>query len=132
MSETQEQNDASSHVEVTRTIDAPVAKVWETLISPAGAEALVGHGALFGNKGESWHSEEGHRGVVRSFHPLEQLRVSWHETDDAPMSMLEFDLSSSEGTTSMFLRHDRVSGDLDADKDQWNQALERFEKVVVG
>lgn len=129
MSETQE-TDAPRHVEVTRTINAPLAHVWETLISPAGAEAIVGRGATFGSKGESWQSDEGHRGVVRSYHPLEQLRVSWHETDDAPMSMLEFDLSEQGESTSLQLRHDRVRGDLDEDLKQWNAALDRFEQTL--
>ena len=56
-------------------MDAPVAQVWQTLISSSGAEALLGPGAAFGGKGEPWHSDEGPSGVLRSYHPQEQLRL---------------------------------------------------------
>jgi uncharacterized protein YndB with AHSA1/START domain len=132
MSETQvEQADASTQVEVSRSIAAPLTHVWETLVSDAGAEALLGDGARFGTKGESWHSSEGHRGVVRSYHPMEQLRVSWHETEDAPMSMVQIDVQSAGSSTAVNLRHDRVRGDLDEDLQWWNEALDRFEKAVL-
>lgn len=133
MSGTQaEQTDASSIARVSRTIAAPVLHVWETLVSPRGAEALLGAGANLGTKGQSWHSDDGHRGVVRSLHPLEQVRVSWHESQDAPTSVVEIDLIGDGDGTRVDLSHDRVRGDLSDDEQQWNAALDRFEEVVRG
>lgn len=119
-------------VQVARTLDAPVAHVWETLISRAGAEALLGPGASYGGKGEPWHSDDGPTGVLRSYHPQEQLRLSWHETPDAPASLVEIDLADDAGSTRLDLRHDRVAGDASAHEQRWAAALDRLERVVSG
>lgn len=131
MSETQVEQDAAGAVKVTRTISAPVLRVWETLVGPAGAEALLGTGAHLGSKGQSWQSEEGHRGVVRSYHPMEQLRFSWHESADAPNSLVAIDLRPDGDATAVDLEHDRVSGDVAAAEQRWHRALERFESAVL-
>jgi uncharacterized protein YndB with AHSA1/START domain len=119
-------------VQVVRTVDAPVAQVWQTLISSSGAEALLGPGAVFGGKGEPWHSDEGPSGVLRSYHPHEQLRLSWHEAPDAPASIVELDLSDDSGATRIDLRHDRLDGDRSAYEQRWNGALDRLDQAVRG
>lgn len=132
MSETLEQTDAHI-VEVTRTIASPLIHVWETLVSPQGAEAILGRGATLGSKGDSWHTDDGHRGAVRSFHPMEQLRVTWHETADAPRSVVEIDVAAEGEGTRLSLRHDRVrGGDVVADREQWQTTLDAFETAVKG
>lgn len=116
-------------VEVTHTVDAPVARVWQALASREGAEALLGAGAALGGKGEPWHSEDGPRGVVRSYHPQEQLRVSWHETPDAPATIVELDLREEAGATRIDLRHERLAdaaADRSALASRWGRALERL------
>ena len=133
MTETQvEQTEDAATVAVSRTIAAPPVHVWEVLVSPAGSEAILGQGATLGSKGQSWHSDEGSVGCVRSFHPVEQIRVSWHESPDAPRSVVEIELVPEGPSTRVDLRHDRVSGDLDSDEQRWSEALTRFEGVVAG
>lgn len=119
-------------VQVVRTLDAPVAQVWQILISSSGAEALLGPGAAFGGKGEPWRSDEGPSGVLRSYHPQEQLRLSWHENPDAPASIVELDLADDGGATRVDLRHDRLDGDRSAYEQRWNGALERLDRAVRG
>lgn len=119
-------------VQVVRTVDAPVAQVWQTLISSSGAQALLGPGAAFGGKGEPWHSDEGPSGVLRSYHPQEQLRLSWHEHPDAPASIVELDLADDGGATRIDLRHDRLDGDRSAYEQRWNGALDRLDQAVRG
>jgi len=119
-------------VQVVRTLDAPLAHVWETLISRTGAEALLGPGATFGGKGEPWHSDEGPSGVLRSYHPQEQLRLSWHETPDAAASVVELDLTDDAGSTRLDLRHDRIAGDADTYEQRWTGALDRLGQAVRG
>ena len=122
--------DEASPVRVVRLVDAPVAEVWRALISPGGAEALLGPGASFGGKGEPWHSADGPSGVLRSYHPLEQLRWSWHETPDAPATIVELDLSEDGGSTRLDLRHDGVS-ETEAYETRWSAALDRLGTAVT-
>ena len=120
----------ASPVRVVRTVEAPVAEVWRALVSPGGAEALLGPGASFGGKGEPWQSDDGPSGVLRSYHPLEQLRWSWHETPDAPASIRERDRADDGGSTRLDLRHDGV-GDAAAYESRWTTALDRLGGAVT-
>ena len=119
---------AAGIVEVSRTVDAPVAHVWETLISREGAAALLGEGAEIGGKGEPWHSTDGTSGVVRSYHPQEQLRVSWHRSMDAPATLVEIDLSGEGERTQLDLRHEKLDDPSLRDhlRQHWTTALDRL------
>lgn len=113
-------------VSLTREVSAPLDHVWEVLVSPQGSAALLGEGAVLGGKGEPYHCADGTRGVVRSFHPLEQLRLSWHPTEDAPPSLVELDLRAQGAGTLLELRHDHLEGTEPADELQrrWTAGLE--------
>ena len=115
-------------VRVSRTVQAPLLHVWEVLVSPAGAGALLGEGAALGGKGEPYRCADGTGGVVRSFHPLEQLRVSWHPTPDGPPSIVEVDLcADGEGATRLDLSQDHLWDGVDVDDlgRRWDAGLER-------
>lgn len=121
-------------VRVSRTVAAPLAHAWEVLVSPVGSQALLGDGAVLGAKGEPYRCVDGASGVVRSYHPLEQLRVSWHEMPDSPSSIIELDLRADGGMTVLELRHDRI---LDDDQklrleQRWSQALGRLVGRIEG
>jgi hypothetical protein len=115
-------------VQISRTAVAAVTHVWEVLVSPIGSQALLGEGAVLGAKGEPFHCTDGSSGFVRSYHPLEQLRVSWHETPDSPPSIVELDLRADDTRTVLELRHDRlVDEDQKARLEQrWADALGRL------
>jgi uncharacterized protein YndB with AHSA1/START domain len=121
-------------VHVTRSVAAPVSTVWQHLISPAGTAALLGDGAHLGSKGESWRSSDGPHGVVRSYHPLEQVRVSWHADDDAPGSLVDVHLIPDGDSTRVDLVHERLTDHEPPPGLQgfWQDALERFSAVVAG
>jgi uncharacterized protein YndB with AHSA1/START domain len=114
-------------VEVSRTISAPPDQVWQLMTSPIGSAALLGDGAVLGGKGEPWRTASGAHGVVRSYHPLEQLRVSWHADDDGPASLVEMDLRPSGEGTELVVRHERVADGSSVDLHQhWSQAMDRL------
>jgi uncharacterized protein YndB with AHSA1/START domain len=112
-------------IDVSRSIPAPVARVWQLLVSPEGTNDWLGDGAVLGAKGEPYHCADGTSGVVRSYHPLEQLRVSWHATPDSPPSIVEIDLRADGDATRVDLRHERVDGvPRDALEQRWTSGLD--------
>ncbi len=113
-SEAQSAGNGERVVQVSQVVQAPVGHVWEVLVSRDGAVALLGDGAVLGAKGDSYHCADGSCGFVRSYHPLEQLRVSWHATPDSPPSIVELDLRADGDATLLELRHDRVWDDAQA------------------
>ncbi|GAB2676657.1 SRPBCC family protein [Thalassiella azotivora] len=119
-------------VRVTRSVGAPVEKVWELLISAQGTEDLLGRGATLGNKGEPWHAEDGTEGVVRSYHPMEQLRVSWHADAGAPRTLVDLHLVAEDSGTRLDLVHEHLPGDADREvlRTRWEEALARLESTL--
>jgi uncharacterized protein YndB with AHSA1/START domain len=111
-------------VHASRTVPAAPEQVWQHLISSEGVQALLGPGASLGSKGESWHSDEGPHGVVRSYHPLEQIRVSWHADEDAPASLVDLQLAPDGDGTRIDLVHEHA--DDPGLKARWDGALERL------
>jgi uncharacterized protein YndB with AHSA1/START domain len=115
-------------IEVSRVVPYPIEKVWQRLITPAGAEALLGQGAKLGTKGEPWHSGDGSHGVVRSYHPMEQVRLTWHADEHAAATLVDLRLTPEGDDTRLDLRHERID---DAELGQslpqrWDEALARI------
>lgn len=118
---------SSQTVQMTRRVEAPVEAVWRHLISPAGTAALLGTGAQLGSKGQSWRSTDGPHGVVRSYHPLEQVRVSWHADDDGAASLVDLQLVPDGEATRLDVVHERLTADPPPDvQGHWKGALDRF------
>lgn len=124
------EHQADTAVVVSRLVSRPVQAVWDQLMKPHGAEALLGEGGQLGRKGEDWNAADGTWGVVRSFHPLEQIRFSWHASADAPKSFVDLHLRKQDDEqTVLEIRHDQLPQDADRDAltKHWDDALERID-----
>lgn len=112
-------------VSARQQVAAPLTHVWEVLVSPQGATALLGEGAVLGAKGEPYHCDSGASGVLRSYHPLEQLRVSWHETAESPATIVEVGLRADGDGTVLELKQDHLheGADVEALTARWTTAL---------
>lgn len=123
------QNDQNVHVHLS--LSAPVGAVWQALVSPEGTAAWLGEGAVLRDKGQSYHCADGTAGVVRSFHPLEQLRLSWHSGADVEPSLIEVDLTVAGAGTTLRLWHEGVpDSDRPAMQQRWQRQLEALARLV--
>jgi uncharacterized protein YndB with AHSA1/START domain len=115
-------------VQVSRVVPFPLEQVWTLLTTSAGAEALLGQGAMLGTKGEPWHSAEGSHGVVRSYHPMEQVRLTWHADEHAPATLVDLRLTSEGTGTRLDLRHERLTDPelRESMPHRWDKALDRI------
>ena len=106
------------------TVDRPVGAVWRTLVSAEGTALWLGEGAVLGDKGQSYHCADGSAGVVRSFHPLEQLRLTWSADPEAEPSLIEVDVTPEGSGTRLRLWHDGLPTEtLPAMREHWQQRL---------
>ena len=127
-------DDVEAGVRATHAVPASPTQVWQHLVSPVGTEALLGEGARIGNKGEPWRATDGSYGVVRSIHPVEQVRVTWHPRDDGPLSMLDVQLHPDGEATRVEVHHEGrgIAGDPRGDQQHWDDALGRFAQGMPG
>ncbi len=122
-------NPVDTTVTVSRSVSQPVKEIWKLLVTREGAEALLGAGGELGDKGDSWHAADGTYGVIRSYHPLEQIRFSWHAAEEAPKTIVEVDLSAdADGQTTVEIRHEHIPTYFDATAitRKWERALDKL------
>jgi uncharacterized protein YndB with AHSA1/START domain len=123
---------SDQNVHVHRVLPASVGAVWEALVGPKGTAAWLGEGAVLGDKGQSYHCADGTAGVVRSFHPLEQLRLSWHQDVEVEPSLIEVDLAVEGSGTSLRLWHDGLpEAERAAMQAHWERRLDGFVDFVI-
>lgn len=122
----------ATDIEISRVVPQPIDKVWQVLTTTAGAEALLGSGAQLGTKGQPWHSADGSHGVVRSYHPMEQVRITWHADENAPATLVDLQLTAEGDGTRMGLRHERIQDVALSQSLQqhWEAALGRIGAVT--
>lgn len=114
---------------VSRAVSHPIKSVWTKLLSPEGMEALLGEGGQLGDKGDSWRAADGTYGVTRTLHPLEQIRFSWHKSEDAPRTLVDVHLIAQDADNTLIeIRHEHVGSDLDPEEleQHWLAALDRI------
>lgn len=117
-------------VEIDTVLPHSVDHVWRVLTTNDGVQALLGRGARLGGKGEPWHADDGTHGVWRSYHPLEQVRVSWHADADSPRSLVDLHLAPEGDGTRVLLRHEPAGPDRAALQQRWSDALERLDALA--
>jgi len=135
MSDQSELNAANTEpatVVVSRTVTCPVKRVWKELMTAHGAEALLGPGAQFGEKGQSWTAADGRTGVIRTLHPLEEIRFSLRRDDSAP-SMVQILLAPDGDSTVLTVTHSNLGEDTDVQwlTGRWEAALGRIDAVLA-
>lgn len=121
-------NPVDTTVTVSRSVSQPVKEIWKLLVTRDGAQALLGTGGELGDKGDSWHAADGTFGVVRSYHPLEQIRFSWHPAEGTAPTIVEVDLSAEESGTKLEITHQHIPTYFDtaALTRRWEAALDRI------
>lgn len=126
---TEESAETSHTVVVSRVVTSPVKEIWHRLVTDQGPTAILGEGGILGDKGDSWRAADGSYGVVRTYHPLEQVRFTWHPCEGAAGSLVDLRVEQvSDAETTVEIRHERLGPDADPDaiKVRWEQALSRF------
>ena len=116
-------------VEVTALLTHDINHVWHVLTTNDGAAAFLGEGATLGSKGEHWRAADGSHGVWRSSHPMEQVRVSWPASEDAPRSIVDLHLAPAGEQTSVTVRHEPVD-DSAGMSARWRAALDRLDALA--
>jgi uncharacterized protein YndB with AHSA1/START domain len=126
--------DAGWQIGVSKTVPYPLAEVWEFLSGRDGVEVWLGPGAELPRKaGETYETESGTAGEVRSFRELDRIRLTWRPKDWDHDSTVQVTVSSSGTKTTIRFHQEWLSGpdERAEQREYWKDVIERVSTALA-
>jgi uncharacterized protein YndB with AHSA1/START domain len=103
--------DAGWQIGVSKTVDHPVAVVWDFITSPEGIAIWLGEGVtVLSERGAGYETAAGVRGETRSFRDLDRVRLTWQPPDWTHDTTLQLTVSSAgEGRARLVVHQERLA-----------------------
>lgn len=127
--------DAGWQIGVSVTVHRPAADVWDWLVSPDGLATWLGDGVqLEGVKGEPYTTADGTHGELRSFRPLDRIRLTWQPADWTHDTTVQIALDDKVDRTRIVFHQERLA---DADeralqREHWKSVSETVKGTLAG
>ena len=121
--------DAGWQIGVSRTVGAPVERVWRLLTSNAGMQIWLGTGVhLPTRKGAAYETAEGTRGDIRSYRPHDRVRLSWQPADREAPSTVQIALQAKGDKTTIVFHQERLADATERERQRghWTRVLDRL------
>ncbi|MBB5800856.1 uncharacterized protein YndB with AHSA1/START domain [Saccharothrix ecbatanensis] len=120
--------DAGWQIGVSKTVDHPVADVWDFITSPAGVAIWLGEGVTVSSElGAGYETAAGVRGETRGFRELDRVRLTWQPRDWTHDTTLQLTVSSAgEGRARLVVHQERL-----ADATEREQQRRHWKGVVA-
>jgi hypothetical protein len=131
--------DAGWEIGVSRTFRCDLDHAWQVLTSRPGVEAWLGDGAVLPHEaGATWDAADGSAGEVRSFRPLDRVRLTHHAAGAASPSTVQVALSerhAKDGPRTVVRFHqDRLTSaaDREAQRTHWQAVMDELAGDLEG
>jgi uncharacterized protein YndB with AHSA1/START domain len=128
--------DAGWEIGVSRTVPIPLAEVWDFLISAEGAAMWLGAGVhRLDEPGGGYETAAGTSGEIRSFRPLDRLRLTWQPADWAHDSTVQVTVSSAgPGRTMVRFHQERLADAAERERQRahWRGVLDALVSALDG
>ena len=118
---------------VTRTINAPVEKVYAAWTSAAALDKWFGAG----NKarvedGGRLENADGNKGQFKRVRANKDIRIAWEDSQFTPGSVADVVFTPKGEKTGLLVTHDRIQTRAEADalRRGWGEAFDRLKKLV--
>lgn len=122
--------DAGWEIGVSRTVAAPVDAVWDLLVSDQGRAVWLGDGAdLAPEWGAPYATASGTIGEVRSFRPLDRIRLTWRPAGWDHDSTVQVALTASRTDRTVIRFHqERLvdAAERERQRSHWSAVLDRL------
>jgi uncharacterized protein YndB with AHSA1/START domain len=102
---------AGWEIGVSRSVAFPPEEVWDFLTSAEGSAVWLGAGVQrLDQPGSTYQTSDGTSGEVRSFRPLDRVRLTWQPEDWSHDSTVQFTLSrTTSGRTLLRFHQERLA-----------------------
>lgn len=118
--------DAGWEMGVRQTVAAPLPEVWQYLLG-AGLPVWLGEiESLPTEKGASYATADGVRGVIRSFTDLQRVRLGWQPDDWPHDTTLQVTVKESATGTTIGFHHEKL-----ADRGERKMMLGHWKNVAA-
>lgn len=124
---------AGWEIGVSRTVACPAAAVWELLTSEVGTALWLGVGVRWpAEVGTSYALDDGTVGELRSFRPLDRIRLTWRPPGWDHESTVQVTVVAKGDRTRIGLHQERLA---DADERErqrahWSAVMDRIEAAL--
>ena len=116
------------------TVDVPLEKVWRFVTSQDGIETWLGSPVLelHLKKGQTYETEDGTVGEIRSFKEGQRLRLTWKPPGWRKPSTLQLTVVSSSNRTSIRFHQENLPDEAVREqmRNHWKDVLARLVKAL--
>jgi uncharacterized protein YndB with AHSA1/START domain len=120
--------DAGWEIGVSRTVGVPVQQVWEFLTSREGSAVWLGAGVQrLDEPGGEYRTVTGTSGQIRSYRPLDRLRMTWQPPGWEHDSTVQVTVTSvGPGRTMVRFHQDRLAdaAEREQQRTHWRGVLD--------
>jgi uncharacterized protein YndB with AHSA1/START domain len=125
--------DAGWEIGVSRTLPVSVDEVWRVLTGDDGVAVWLGEGVVLQpTKGAPYETDDGTVGEVRSFRPLDRVRLTWQPADWDHDSTVQVAVRG-DGSKTMLRFHQERLADADERERQrahWQAVMDQMATLL--
>ena len=125
--------DAGWQIGVSITVHAPAEPVWERLVSGEGTAIWLGTGVDLGHeRGDRYETADGVTGEVRSFRPVDRVRLTWQPDDWDHETLVQVALDDRGDRTGVRFHQERLSDadEREAQRRHWKAVAEQLRPML--
>lgn len=125
--------DVGWEVGVSRTLACSPEEAWALLTSRDGVAIWLGDGVAFPAEPRTrYETGDGTVGEVRSFRPLDRIRLTWHPKDWDHESTVQVAISPMKTGTSIRFHQERLADadERERQRDHWSSVIGRLEDLL--
>lgn len=126
---------AGWEIGVSRTVPHPIEHVWEVLTSAGGVAVWLGDALpLPTERGATFEASDGGSGEVRSFKPLDRVRLAWRPAGWDHDSTVQVALTATTTGTRIGLHQERLAGaeEREQQRTHWQAVMEQLVDLLDG
>ena len=119
--------DAGFEIGVSRTVDTPLPRVWDALMSEEGVRTWLGDGVqLPAERGAGYRTGDGTTVKIRSFHPNDRVRLTWQPPDWDHESTVQVAVSQRGGRTVIRFHQERLADpeERERQREHWRAVMD--------
>jgi uncharacterized protein YndB with AHSA1/START domain len=124
---------AGFEIGVRKTYAVSPQKAWELITQPAGMKIWLGNvSKLPLVKGQTYQTEVGTKGEIRSIAPGKRLRLTWQPSDRQTPSTVQVSNDQGGNNTTIGFHQEKLAGEKEREemRAHWKEVLDKLQELI--